>query len=268
MTDPRLVPDHERPGSWMVRVDGTDQSYVDPYDPTYLEFDYVQRVADVIDTAFPVGQRIRAVHVGGAGMTLPRYIAHTRATSAQIVFEPDESLTAAVREVAPLPKHSGIKVRPSDGVAGVMALGDDYVDLVIVDAFVGARVPAALGEVTWFAQVRRVIGAAGVMIMNLTDQAPFHYARRVVAGIAGQFAPVVVGAEPSTLKGRRFGNLVVAAGQSVSGAALVRRAAAAYFPYRILDDLELDRWLGGARPFTADDAEASPMPLDGPTTFR
>ena len=79
-----LVPDREVRGAFFVRVGGTDQSFVDPADPTRLEFDYAQRMADVIDTIAPAGERIRVVHVGGAGMSLPRYVAATRPRSAQI----------------------------------------------------------------------------------------------------------------------------------------------------------------------------------------
>jgi len=81
-----LVPDREVPGAYFVRVDGTDQSFVDPADPLRLEFDYVQRIAEVIDTMAPKGERIRVIHIGGAGMTLPRYVAATRPTSSQTVF--------------------------------------------------------------------------------------------------------------------------------------------------------------------------------------
>jgi spermidine synthase len=251
-----------------VRVDGTDQSYVDPWDPTYLEFDYVQRVADVIDTSFAPALRITAIHVGGGGLTIPRYIAHTRPTSGQIVFEPDAGLTQAVRDVAPLPRHSGIKVRPVDGRAGVTQMPDDYADLVVVDAFAGAQVPAELGTSQWFGQLRRVLRPAGLLIMNLTDHAPFAYSRRVLAGVSAHFAPVMLGAEPSTLKGRRFGNLVVAAGPPADPVAVGRRAAAAVFPYRIMSGPELDRWMGHALAFTDEAAEPSPPPQDSLATFR
>jgi len=266
--DPRLVADNRRMGAWVVRMGGADQSFVDPYDPTYLEFDYVQRVADVIDTAFATGARIAAVHVGGAGMTIPRYIAHTRPTSAQIVFEPDAALTEAVREAAPLPRHSGIKVRPVDGRTGMAGLADDWADLAVLDAFTGLAVPADLGTAEWFAEVRRVVRPSGVVIMNLTDHTPFDYARRVVAGIAAGFRPVVIGAEPSTLKGRRFGNIVVAAGPGVDALELVRRASAAVFPYRLMYALELDRWLAGAVPFTDADPQPSAEPAPDALFFR
>ncbi len=266
--DARLIPDQERPGSWIVRIGSTDHSYIDPYDPLYLEFDYVQRIADVIDTSWPPGARLTVIHVGGGGMTIPRYIAQTRPTSGQIVLEPDVSLTEAVRAVAPLPKRSGIKVRALDGRTGVAALPDDYADLIVVDAFAGSQVPAELGTQEWFAELKRVTGTKGNLVMNLTDHTPFTYSRRVVAGVARHFSPVVLGAEPSTLKGRRFGNFVISAGPSISLIQLTRRASAAHFPYRLLADGELAQWVSRARPYTNDDTEPSPLPMTGPTTFR
>jgi hypothetical protein len=271
VTDPRLVPDRARPGAWFVRVEETDQSYVDPADPTLLEFDYVQRIAAVVDQMAPPGERIRAVHVGGAGLTLPRYIAATRPTSAQIVFEPDVTLTAAVRAVAPLPRRSGIKVRPVGGREGLAALADGTADLVIVDAFAGASVPGELATAEWFADVARVLGD-GTLVVNLTDHLPFAWSRRTVAGIAehclGHGRRLTLAAESSTLKGRRFGNLIVAAGRGLDVARLAREAATAAFPYRLLAGPELVRWLGGAIPFTDADTEPSPPPPDGPTVWR
>src|SRR5436190_807502 len=37
-----LVRDLDRPSGWQLMVDGTPQSYVDPDDPSYLEFEYVR----------------------------------------------------------------------------------------------------------------------------------------------------------------------------------------------------------------------------------
>ena len=265
--DPRLVPDRERPGSWYVRISGTDQSYVDPYDPTYLEFEYVQRIAVTIESVFEPGARITAVHVGGAGMTIPRYIAYTRPTSGQIVFEPDAVLTQAVRDVAPLPRNSGIKVRATDGRTGMAELRDDYADLVVVDAFSGARVPPELGTTEWFAEVRRVLHPDGTLLMNITDYAPLEYARRVSAGVKAHFSPVVVGSDPATWKGHRFGNMVISAGARVDPETLDRESSRGVFPHRVMYGLELDRWIADARPFTDDDAQGSAPPPGFLTTF-
>jgi spermidine synthase len=136
-----LVPDPSRARAFTLRVGRTDQSYVDLDDPTRLEFDYVQRIVDVLESVAPAGERLAVVHVGGAALTLPRYLAHTRPRSAQVVLEPDAELTELVRTHLPLPRQSGVKVRATDGRTGVAALRDDYADLVILDAFDGAQVP-------------------------------------------------------------------------------------------------------------------------------
>ncbi|NNG21009.1 fused MFS/spermidine synthase [Naumannella sp. ID2617S] len=268
MTD-ALVPDPDHAGAYSVRVGGTDQSWVDPNDPTRLEFDYMQRIGDVLDCHAPQGRRMRVVHVGGAGMTLARYVAATRPTSAQIVLEPDAELTAAVRERLPLPKHSGIKVRPVDGLSGIATMPEAYADVVIVDAFVGARVPAELTTLEFLTDVRRVLVADGAVVLNLTDRAPFGYTRRVLAGLREAYAECLLSAEPATLKGRRFGNvLLVGSSVALPLSALTRRAAGSVFPYRLLHGPQLAHFAAEARPFTGSDVQRSPEPPDGPTTFR
>ena len=37
----RLLPDPDVAGAWIVRAGGADQSWIDPEDPTRLEFDYM-----------------------------------------------------------------------------------------------------------------------------------------------------------------------------------------------------------------------------------
>ena len=128
--------------AFLLRVGRTDQSYVDLEDPLRLEFDYVQRIADLIEALFEPARTLRAVHVGGAGLTLPRYVAATRPGSVQTVLEPDAELTDFVRSRLPLPRASGIKVRAVDGRAGMPELRDQIADLVVLDAFVGRPGPA------------------------------------------------------------------------------------------------------------------------------
>jgi hypothetical protein len=61
-------------------------------------------------------------------------------------------------------------------------------------------------------------------------------------------------------KGRRFGNLVAVAGAELPLVGFERRIARAPFPYRLVAGADLDRWVGGAVPFTDADAESSPPP--------
>lgn len=249
--------------SFLLRIDGADQSYVDLDVPTRLEFDYVRRMADVIDVHGRPGEPVRIVHVGGAGLTLPRYVAATRAHSAQIVLEPAEDVTDLVRRTMPLPRQSGIKVRPVDGRSGAEALRADSTDLVILDAFDAGRVPADLVTVEYFATIARVLAADGLFVLNLTDRAPFAYTRRVVAGLRTVFPQLLLSAEPATLRARRFGNLIVVASRSeVPAGALRRRAASSALPYRVLNQADVGSSFGGGLPFTDGASEASPLPTD------
>ncbi|HEY9292509.1 MAG TPA: fused MFS/spermidine synthase [Microlunatus sp.] len=243
----------------------TDQSYVDLDDPLRLEFDYVQRLAESIDELAPAGERIRIVHVGGALMTLPRYVASTRPHSAQIVLEPDTGLTEFVREHVPLPKRSGIKVRGVAGRDGIAALRDRYTDAIVIDAFAGSQVPAELTTAEFFADVHRVLDD-GVLMINITDKG-LEYARRVAAAMAKSFTELTLSAESSTLKGRRFGNIVLlASDHPLPVEALARRSAQSAYPYRVLTGERLTQLIGGAVPYT--DADSSPSPAAPATHFR
>jgi hypothetical protein len=256
-----LVPDLAYPRAFTLRIGRTDQSYVDLDDPRRLEFDYVQRLADVLDSVTEPGERLRVVHVGGAAMTLPRYIAATRPSSAQIVLEPDVELTTFVRRHLPLPVRCGIKVRGTDGRRGIAGLRDGYADLVIIDAFVGARVPAELTTKEFLADARRSLSDHGVIILNLTDRGPLGYARRVLAGVGQVFPHVLLCIESSTLKGRRFGNVIIAGGATaLPYSAIAERAGQSPFPYRVLRGARLNQLLSDSTPFSIKDAEESPDP--------
>jgi spermidine synthase len=245
-----IVADRERPTAFTLRIDGTEQSYVDLDDPTRLEFDYVQRMADAIDGHGEAGAPLRCVHVGGAAMTVPRYVAATRPRSAQIVLEPDEEITTLVRERMPL---------PVDGRTGIAAMREDFADVVVVDAFDGDRVPAELTTSEFFADLARVTTPDGLVLLNLADHAPFPYVRRAVRGVCDAFGQVMISAEPATLKGRRFGNILVMASQTqLPWQALARKAASSPFPYRVLPYREVVERFAAKQPFTDADAEQSP----------
>ena len=242
-------------------MSGLSQSHVDLDDPTRLAFDYVRRMADVVDAAGPPGAPVRVVHVGGAAMTLPRYVAATRPGSPQVVLEPASEVTELVRRELPLPRRSGIKVRGVDGRQGVAALRDAYAELVLLAAFADGRVPADLVTVGFFEDVARVLGAEGLLVLNLTDRAPFGWTRRVLAGLRQVFGPVVLGVEPATLRARRLGNLVVVASRGpVPTDALAARAASAAAPYRVLGDRQVSDGFGGGTAFIDADSQPSPAP--------
>jgi len=263
VSDPAQIEPADRPDTYLVRMAGMDQSHVDLGDPTRLLFDYVRRIGDVIDAHGPIGDPLKVLHIGGAALTLARYVATTRPRSAQVVLEPDVALIDQVRIRLPLPPRSGIKIRPVDGRSGIAAIRDQSQDLVILDAFADGRMPADLTTSEFFAEVRRVLVPDGRLVANLVDAAPFRHARRVLAGIRETLPEIVVTAEAATLRGRRQGNLVAVAGH-LGGAevalALEAAAARAGTPYRVLDGRAVSDTLGGSTPFSDADAEPGPDP--------
>ena len=260
----KLIRDLAYARAYTLRVGRTDQSYVDLDEPRRLEFDYLEQIAVVVDSCAPRGEAIRTVHIGGAAMSLARYVAATRPRSAQLVFEPDAELIAFVRSHLPLPVRSGIRVRAVDGRSGVAGLRDGYADLMIMDAFVGPRTPAELTTLECWTDLRRMLNASGTVIVNITDRGPLGYARRVLAGLATCFAHRLLMAESSTLKGRRFGNVIlVGSGRPLATDEIAAAAGRVLYPYRVLAGARLTQLLAGAAPFTDREAEESPLPPQG-----
>jgi spermidine synthase len=251
-----LLADADRPGGWLLTVDRIRQSYVDLEDPTYLDFEYVQAIASVID-ALPAGP-LAVTHIGGGAWTLPRYVAATRPGSTQIVLEPDEEVTATVRARLPLPPRSRIRVRAVDGRSGIAALGDASADVVVLDAFSGGRVPHELTTLEFLTDVARVLRPSGVFLANVADGRSLTYSRRLVATVRKLLPQALVSTDTAVGKGRRFGNVVIAAARAGLPVAEVQRAAAAApFPRSILLGFGRD-----ARPLRDADPLRSPAPPD------
>ena len=246
-------------GGTVVMIDGHPQSYVQLDDPRLLVFEYVQFLAAVADV-LPDGP-VTATHVGGAGLTLPRYLAHTRPGSPQIVLEPAEAVTAAVRETLPLPRGHRIRVRPVDGRTGLATLADDSADLVVVDAYAAGRVPAELTSTQWFTDVARVLRPDGLLSMNTADEPHRRHLARLHATIASVLPHTAAIATSEVRKGRRFGNTVlVASAQPLPLPALTRRVAMTAFSATLLHGPALTTALGSAQVFTDADAQPSPEP--------
>ena len=259
-----LVPDPQHPGAFRVVFGDASQSWVDPARPDLLLFEYVVQVSLLFEHGLAdLGQseRIRVIHIGGAGLSIPRWIAWRRPGTAQIVCEPDAGLTEEVRRKLPLPPRSGIKVRDVDGRSGVAAMPSGDADLVVLDAFDGARVPGGLVSAEFLDELVRLGRGRRMVICNVTDSSPFRWTRRFAAGLAERWRHLLVGTEPAVWKGRRFGNLLlVASGTRVDETGLRRDSAKQPCPYRWIGGRELRSWVGGAEPFTDADTQDSPPP--------
>lgn len=252
------------PGAIQLLVDGTPQSHVNLRDPSEVFFEYVRRIAHAIDLFRTPGQPISALHLGGGAFTLPRYIEATRPGSRQQVVELESSLVELVREAAPLPKRASIRVRHGDAreVLGKLPQGmHGAIDLVLVDIFAGSRTPAHVSSIEFYEQIAPLLAPDGLVVVNTTDGTGQAFTRSQVATLAAVFGTVAAVGEPQTLKGRRFGNVVLLASNSDVDHELEwlpRLLAGGPHPARMLVGRELDEWLRGARAVT--DVEAVPSP--------
>ncbi|MGY2064780.1 spermidine synthase [Blastococcus sp. SYSU DS0619] len=259
-----LLGDADRDGAWMLLVNGTPQSHVDLDDPAHLEFEYVRRMGHVLDLAGEPGAPLDVVHLGGGALTLPRYVATTRPGSRQRVVEIDEPLTELVREYLPLPRHARVRVRAADAREALATMRSASADVVVTDVFAGARTPAHLTTAEFAAEVARVLRPGGTAVANVADGPPLRFARGQVATLRTAFRHVCLLAEPGTLRGRRFGNLVaVASDVELPLADLSRACARDPMPSRVVDGADLDRFTGNARPVPDAEAQPSPEPPAG-----
>jgi spermidine synthase len=258
------MPDVDRERAWLLTVDGAPQSYVDLDDPTHLEFEYARRLGHVLDGLDGPGRPLDVLHLGGGALTLPRYVAATRPGSRQDVVEADHALLDLVAEHLPLPPGSDVALHAADARAWLESAPDDSADVLIADVFGGSRVPAHLTSLAYAREAERVLRPGGVYLANLADSAPFAFLRSQLANLATVFDELVLIAEPGVLRGRRFGNAVLAAShRPLDTAALARRTASDVFPARVELGQALREFIGPAR--TVGDAEAvpSPEPPDG-----
>lgn len=251
-------------GGFELDVDGTPQSHVDPDDPSHLHFEYVARMGAVIDLLRMPGQPLTAIHLGAGALTLPRYVEHTRPGSRQQVIELEQSLVDLVRAELPLPRGAQVRVRIGDArdVAARLPAGlQGSADLVVSDVFAGAQTPAHLTTVEYFRILAGLLAPDGVLLVNVADGAGLAFARREVATVRAVLPEVIVLAEVQTLKGRRFGNLVIAASHAPLPVTwLPRLMAAGPHPAKVAQGAELDEFVRGARVATDADATASPKP--------
>jgi spermidine synthase len=281
-----LVADAGRPRAWTLQVDGIPQSHVDLDNPQYLEFEYMRRLGHLADLAAPSGEPLQVLHLGGGGLTLARYVAATRPGSRQLAVDCDEALVDLVRRLLPLDqpgRRAGggragggragggragggragaarIRVRVGDARAVLEEVRPASFDMVVADLFAGARTPAHVTTVEFAAAAAAALTPAGVFAANLGDGPPLTHARARVATVRAVFPHACLIADPAVLRGRRFGNLVLAAsGAELPAAGLARRTAGDPFPGRVTGGAELDRFAAGARPRT--DAEAEPPPV-------
>ncbi len=211
----RIIPDPARPGGRSLWLDITRHSYVDVNDPRHIELRYAKNFADVIAADRPSDAAERrpfdALHIGGGGFTMPRYLRAVYPGSRHVVFELDPELVGLAREHLALVTGPDLRVEVGDARLLTRRLPDDSQDLVIGDAFGDLSVPWHLTTREFLSDVKRVMRPDGLYVLNLIDYPPLRFARGEAVTLAAVFSHVAVLAPPSSLAGDQGGNFVLAA---------------------------------------------------------
>ncbi len=210
----RVVADAERESGRVLLLDTLQHSYVDLADPAYLRFEYVRAIAAVTSAVFPEGEPLSALHVGGGGLTLPRWLAEVRPGTRSRVVEVDPGVVAIDREQLGLETSDDLEVRVADGRVGLAEESPGSRDLVVGDAFGGLSVPWQLTTREALELVDRALTDEGVYAVNLIDHPPLAFVRAELATLREVFPHVALLARRPVLAGEDGGNVVAVASRS------------------------------------------------------
>ncbi|MFI1953237.1 fused MFS/spermidine synthase [Streptomyces xinghaiensis] len=256
----RIIADPHRDSGRTLVLDGLRHSYVDTDDPTFLKFTYVRAIASVVDAAFPEGEPLAAHHLGGGGLTFPRYLAATRPGTRSLVSEIDGDIVRINRDRLGLGPEGGIEVRAEDGRLGLRRLDAGSRDLVVGDAFGGVSVPWHLTTAEAISDIRRVLNGDGLYVANLIDHGELAFARAEVATLGATFEHVALVGDPADIglgpaSASEGGNMVAfASDRPVDLRAAQEALDARRTGWKIATGDDLASWTGDARPLTDDHA--------------
>ncbi|WP_062465059.1 spermidine synthase [Demequina soli] len=226
----------EPDGTTFLWVNGVPSSPLDP-DPGFLAFEYMRHLSAAVDAWGPP-PRMLALHVGAAACAFPRHLAHRLPDSGHIAVDVDATLPELVRAWWDLPRAPRLRIRAQDGLDAVTTRRDASLDLVVRDAFAGDATPATLASPEWWAQAARVLRPGGLVLANIGTRPGDRTAAADVAAAAEAFGSTLAIGEHAVLKGRRRGNVVLAAVTSgaIDEAALRRYAGSAALPTGVVRD--------------------------------
>ena len=240
-------------GGKTLYLDTLRHSCVHLDDPTALDFSYAQILSDVISTIGDGRSPLRALHIGGGGFTMPRYLEAVRPGSTSVVLELDPTLVRIAEERLGLVQSPALRVHVGDARVSLREQQEGVHDLVIGDAFGGQAVPWHLTTREFVEQVERTLTPDGVYAVNLIDYPPLGFARAEAATLRQVFRNVAVIAPQARLDRRDGGNFVlVASNGQIDTAAIEAANRERGDDDGIATGAALDRFIGSAPVLTDD----------------
>jgi len=179
-------------------LDTLRHSFVDLDDPSHLEFTYTQWFGDVITGRAGHGEPLEALHLGGAGFTMPRYLRAEHPGSRSTVLEVDPFLVELAVDELGLVLADDLEVLVGDARTTIGRVPPDSFDVVIGDAFGGVAVPWHLATSEFAELVRARLRPDGIYVMNVIDYGPRAFLRAEIATLASVFTDVAVLGRPGS----------------------------------------------------------------------
>lgn len=182
-----ITEDPDREGGRSLWLDTLRHSYVDLDDPDYLEFTYMRWFSDVLDAVAPDGEPIDALHIGGAGFTMPRYLRAEHPGSESTVLELDPLMVELAEDELGLERGDDLDIHTGDARVAIEQVDEDAFDVAIGDAFGGVSVPWHLATREYVTDVEQRLRDDGVYVMNIIDYGPRAFLRAELATLATRF---------------------------------------------------------------------------------
>ncbi|MGO8989116.1 MAG: fused MFS/spermidine synthase [bacterium] len=153
-----------------LTLDHLTHSYTDVQDPLYLEYEYIQVFEEIVRWQADRRVPLRVLFLGGGGYTLPRFM-EVKYPEAEInVVEIDPEVTQIAQKYLGISKESNIRTFNEDARWFVMNFKErENFDIIIGDVFNDLSVPYHLTTKEFTLQVKRVLKADGLFLVNLID---------------------------------------------------------------------------------------------------
>jgi spermidine synthase len=235
-----IEPDPWHEGGYVLSIGGAEQSHVNLDEPSEVFYEYLRRIAHVVDLAAPPGEPVTALHLGAGALTLARYIQATRPGSAQTAVERERELLDFVLAALPLPAGTRLESVIGDARESLAGLG--RFDIIILDIFSGPDAPGHIAHRDFYVEAADHLLPGGVLAVNVGDESGLTLVRSQVTAMRYVMADVGAVAAPDMLTGRYPGNIILV-GTSFPWpadwtAALLARGP---HPAAVLTGMDLDR---------------------------
>lgn len=240
-----IDPDTRVPGAYILSIGGAEQSHVDLKHPEHVFYEYLRRIANVVDLAGEPGQPLRSLHLGAGALTLARYLQATRPGSEQHAVELERELLDYVIDQLPLPEGTDLTVYIGDA-RQELTFGDidGEFDVVVLDVFAGEDAPEHLATGGFYSELLELLAPGGVLLVNVGDDPPLAFAKRQITELSDCTPAVAVLGEAGMFTSRYAGNLVLAARRDAWPEDWTQSLlAAGPHPARVLTGAELESFV-------------------------